>query len=438
MWMNRTPEKHPEIAKEVPIMRNKRIAALLMALVLMLTALPMAGLAEGTDKVKLYYYGWTDEESYMTALINLFNEQNADIEVIPSFVNHDDHNQKVVVMVSGNADNFDLVSVDSLANVINLSNLGGLLPLKERIDASGIDMSAYGPIIKETVYNDEYYGLPYRSSLYSLYYNKDLFDKKGLPYPEKITWDEYLELSRQLTYEENGVQFWGGFIPDWLSCPLAVYQKNSNLLDDDMTALTDWMTILNTAINVDKSHMTFQQQTAESIDWLKFFCTGTTGMLLNGEWTISMFKDYVAQGIDVPNWDVTYLPCYDTNGDVVSAGGLSTFIAVGANTKYPEEAFRFVQFMASEEASVYLASQGVLPAYSSDAVKASFAEAAGVAGASTLLSTTISLEAPNVSGYSALSAAYQEEKQLYITEQESLEEFTQNMIDRREEILSDY
>ena len=129
---------------------------------------------------------------------------------------------------------------------------------------------------------------------------------------------------------------------------------------------------------------------------------------------------------------------YDTNGDVVSAGGLSTFIAVGANTKYPEEAFRFVQFMASEEASVYLASQGVLPAYSSDAVKASFAEAAGVAGASTLLSTTISLEAPNVSGYSALSAANQEEKQLYITEQESLEEFTQNMIDRREEILSDY
>ena len=192
MWMNRTPEQHPEIAKEVPIMRNKRIAALLMALVLMLTALPMAGLAEGTDKVKLYYYGWTDEESYMTALINLFNEQNADIEVIPSFVNHDDHNQKVVVMVSGNADNFDLVSVDSLANVINLSNLGGLLPLKERIDASGIDMSAYGPIIKETVYNDEYYGLPYRSSLYSLYYNKDLFDKKSLPYPEKITWDEYL------------------------------------------------------------------------------------------------------------------------------------------------------------------------------------------------------------------------------------------------------
>ena len=45
MWMNRTPEKHPGKAKEVPMMRNKRIAALVMALVLMLTALPMAGLA---------------------------------------------------------------------------------------------------------------------------------------------------------------------------------------------------------------------------------------------------------------------------------------------------------------------------------------------------------------------------------------------------------
>ena len=105
----------------------------------------------------------------------------------------------------------------------------------------------------------------------------------------------------------------------------------------------------------------------------------------------------------------------DTTGDMVSPGGLSTFIAVGKNTKHPEEAFRFAQFVASEEAAVYLAAQGVLPAYSSDAVKESFAEACGVAGASTLLDTTIALESPNVAGYTEVAAVFQEEKEMYLS-----------------------
>lgn len=418
-------------------MKLSKILALMLT-VAMLIATMAVGMAESSDKTTLYYYGWTDEESYMTALINQFMEANPDIEIVPSFVNHDDHNQRCVVMASGNAKNFDLVSCDNLATMINLATLDGLLPLNDKIEAAGVDLNAYGPIISETLHQDEYYGLPYRKSVYSLYYNKDLFDEKGIAYPGKITWDEYLDLARQLTSEEGGTQIWGGFLADWLSCPIGMYQRNSNLLDDDLSALTEWITMMNTAINVDKSHMGFAQMTAESIDWLKFFCTGTTGMLINGEWTISMMKDYVAQGIDVPNWDVTYLPCYDASGDVVSPGGLSTFISVGKNTEHPDEAFRFVQFMASEEASVYLASQGVLPAYSSDAVKASFAEAAGVPGAETLLSTVITTESPNIAGYSEIQTVYQEEKQLYLTEQETLEEFEANMLDRREEILSSY
>ena len=170
--------------------------------------------------------------------------------------------------------------------------------------------------------------------------------------------------------------------------------------------MTEWVKILNTAINVDKSHMGFAQQKAESIDWLKFFCTGTTGMLINGEWTISMLKDYAAQASRYPTGMLLTCRRLTPTGDIVSPGGLSTFIAVGKNTKHPEEAFRFAQFIASEEAAVYLAGQGVLPAYSSDAVKESFAEACGVAGATTLLDTTIALESPNVAGYTEVAAAF--------------------------------
>lgn len=414
----------------------KRLLSIILTAAILLV--PLSGLAETTEKTKLYYYGWTDEQSYMQMLIDAFMEANPDIEIEASFVNHDDHNQKMVIMASGNAENFDLVSADSQATVMNLMTLGGLMPLTSYIETAGLDMSAYGDIINETLVNGEFYGVPYRSTLYSLYYNKTLFDKAGLPYPEKITWDEYLELAKKLTYVEDGTQYWGGFLADWLGCPLSMYARGANLLTEDTSAVTEWAEIWNQAMNIDKSHMDFAQQNAESIDWLKFFCLGTTATLVNGEWTISMFKDYANQGIDIPDWDVTYLPSFDASGDAVSPGGLSTFITMGKNTKHPEEAFRFIQFMASEEAAVTLAGQGVLPALSSDAVMASFAEAAGVAGAVTLPDTVISLEVPAVEGYSEIQTAYQEELKLYLTGQQTIEEFKSAFEDRRAEILDSY
>lgn len=414
----------------------KRFCALL--LVLSMVLVPMsAGVAE-TEKVTLNYFGWTDEQSYMTSLIEQFNAANPDIEIVPTFVNHDDHNTKCVVMASAASTDMDLVSNDSHATVVNLATLNGLMPLQTYITDAGIDLSVFGPIISEMTYNDDYYGLPYRSTLYSLYYNKELFDKMGIAYPEKITWDEYLELARQMTYVEDGTQYWGGFLAEWLGNPTSAYQRGSNLLDDDLTAVSEWVSLLNTAINVDKSHMGYAQQIAESIDWLKFFCTGTTAMLINGEWTISMLKDYENQGIEVPEWDVTYLPSFDASGDVVSPGGLSTFISVGNFSKHKDEAFRFVEYMAGEDAAVYLASQGVLPSYSSDAVKASFAESAGAAGAATLLDTSIMLETPSVAGYSEVQAMYKEENELYLTGQETLEEYLANFEERRAEILDSY
>ena len=51
----------------------------------------------------------------------------------------------------------------------------------------------------------EIMALPLYSSCVNLYYNKDLFDAKGLSYPsidpsERLTWEEVVALAQQLTY----------------------------------------------------------------------------------------------------------------------------------------------------------------------------------------------------------------------------------------------
>src|SRR5699024_3339772 len=71
------------------------------------------------------------------------------------------------------------------------------------------------------------YALPGELSYHGLAYNKDVFDKFGVDYPEDdMTWDDVISLAREVTGEREGVQYRGldiaedaqmvGMLDDWL------------------------------------------------------------------------------------------------------------------------------------------------------------------------------------------------------------------------------
>jgi multiple sugar transport system substrate-binding protein len=52
--------------------------------------------------------------------------------------------------------------------------------------------------------------IPFSVNLPVIYYNKDIFDKFGVPYPDEAkTWDEILTIAKQLTRTEGGVPYIG-------------------------------------------------------------------------------------------------------------------------------------------------------------------------------------------------------------------------------------
>lgn len=56
----------------------------------------------------------------------------------------------------------------------------------------------------------EIYGLPANNNTAALYYNKDIFDQFGVPYPKDgMTWDDALEVAKKVTRTNNGVQYRG-------------------------------------------------------------------------------------------------------------------------------------------------------------------------------------------------------------------------------------
>jgi multiple sugar transport system substrate-binding protein len=54
------------------------------------------------------------------------------------------------------------------------------------------------------------YALPFSMNYGMTIYNKDIFDKFGIPYPkDMMTWNEMLDLGKKLTKLEQGVQYVG-------------------------------------------------------------------------------------------------------------------------------------------------------------------------------------------------------------------------------------
>ncbi|MFH5182620.1 ABC transporter substrate-binding protein [Paenibacillus sp. TAB 01] len=110
--------------------------------------------------------------------------------------------------------NPDLIYSSSTTHTKMIS-IGVYQDLRELIQKYKFDESRIKPFLynyaKGLAPNGEIWAIPFNSNQHILYYNKDIFDKFGVPYPsdQQMTWEQAIELGRQLTRTENGVNYIG-------------------------------------------------------------------------------------------------------------------------------------------------------------------------------------------------------------------------------------
>ncbi|MFC3769042.1 ABC transporter substrate-binding protein [Paenibacillus sp. GCM10012303] len=91
--------------------------------------------------------------------------------------------------------------------------------LRDLIKRGTIDLSKFEPeavnVVKgygEGIYgkNGEMYGIPFSLNYGLVAYNKDIFDKFGVPYPkDNMTWNQLIDLSQKVTRYDDGTQYIG-------------------------------------------------------------------------------------------------------------------------------------------------------------------------------------------------------------------------------------
>ncbi|MDF2651820.1 MAG: extracellular solute-binding protein family 1 [Paenibacillus sp.] len=116
----------------------------------------------------------------------------------------------------------DLIAAGEIPDLIATTHLymKDMLPLgvagdmNEFVKQYKVDLGKFQPdaiqALKSYGKNGELYGIPYTMNYGLLIYNKDIFEKFGVPYPKDGTkWEEIIDLSKRLTRVDGGVQYRG-------------------------------------------------------------------------------------------------------------------------------------------------------------------------------------------------------------------------------------
>lgn len=165
----------------------KRHISLALALAICLTLVCSVALA---DKVTVnFFHRWPNEpkNSYINGLIEEFEAQNPDIDIVADCVLNDSYKEKIRVLVSTD-DLPDVFFSWSGAFGENLTKSGRVLPVDEIIAAdpewsSQIVEGQWAPFN----YGGKQYGVPWSMDGKAFFYNVDVFTKLGIEVPTTLS-----------------------------------------------------------------------------------------------------------------------------------------------------------------------------------------------------------------------------------------------------------
>ncbi len=388
--------------------------------------------------VRLVYYTWDDEESYMRPMTDSFNAINPNIQVELHVLDSTDFDNIIMDMLQS-GEQVDIIGVRGFSQMTRYQVAGMLEDITADILESDIDITVYGNMYNNIMIDGKYYGMPTRSTCWVLVYNKDIFDKQGVPYPGQITWEEYGELAKRLkTVNDAGETVWGGYIPSW-ALNFAGIQNSNYLYDDDQTYQRESLALLNQFMNIDKSHMgmlEIEENEDKDITYLELFEEGKVGIMPMGEWFVGMIMADEHKGISDVNWDLAPMPIFpDMNPG--TTWGQYQFTGMTSLCKEKDAAFEFLKYVGGEEGARIYAEYGMLSAYSSAEIRKIYQDAVGDKNVGVFFDAFRIQEIPVFDHYEEINHVFTDLGKAYLKGERTLDETMEEFERERTKVMED-
>lgn len=284
-----------------------------------------------------------EQRKALSQLVEEFEKQypNIKVEVLTSTTSF----QKLSIQIAGgNAPDVFYYVTDRLPGLAKRGILLDLTPFMEKVD-----LSQYFPQVVESCKVDgRFYMFPFHFSTDILFYNKDIFDKEGVSYPNSNwTWDDFLTTAQKLTKKENGrTTQYGALQPRPL---LVIRSFGGECFDSALSKCTlnnpQTKKALEFIMDLDRRYGVAPSSSAikdmEMMDGVSMFSTGRVAMFIGRTFMLSEFRKL---GFD---WDIAPVPMGARRYSRLAVGGN----CISATTKHPKEAWEFVKFFSGRQGS---------------------------------------------------------------------------------------
>ncbi len=322
-----------------------------------------AGCSKNSSKKKqiiITYKRWANpsEVESTKELLKLFEKRYPNIKVEFTSEPWGAYWDKIQTQfAAGEAPDVFLIGATYIADFYSKGLLLNLQPYIER-DKKELDLNDFfKPPFELYTFNGNLYALPRDINSIVLFYNKDLFDRFGLPYPDETwTWKDIISAGKKLTVDENKdgiIDYWGflNSLDYEIGWGNFVLQNKGRLLTPDkrrcIANSPPVVEALQFLYDLEHKYRIAPDSAAKESLGEQVFQTGRVAMRFDGSWMIGTYKSTIT-GF---KWDIAVLP----KGKVRACIANGVAHAINAKTKHPEEAWLLVKFLSSKEAQIALA-----------------------------------------------------------------------------------
>lgn len=242
---------------------------------------------------------------------------------------------------------------------------GGVIkPLNEFITNDSFDLTQYVPArVSAFTYQDEQYCLPKGLDAVFVAYNKVIFDKYNVAYPEiGWTWDDMRSAATELrdaikaqdgseypiVMELDGQPSYINFIQQNGGFYLSADGKTTGVGDDKSIAAVEKV------VSLMSEELMAPYTVLSETKGTDLFVSGQAGIVFIGSWKASVLNTSTL-GTD-GNIGLIQMPSMDASNTSV-LGGLG--YAMSASTQHPNEAWELIKFLTNETSLTFEAQNGI-------------------------------------------------------------------------------
>lgn len=311
-----------------------------------------------TVEITFWRHDYELEANALKKLIASFQEKYPNIKVKMELIPNDQYETKIRTALAGGSAP-DIMALDA-PTLASYANQGAIMPLDSYFAKDGNKDDLLKPVLQGLTYNGKIYAAPNNDGTIVMFYNRKMFEAKGIPFPSKKTdeawtWAQVLDAAKKLNDPAKGVYGWNptpwGFAGHE-GAPYSemafLWQAGAEILSPDgktakgyldsaesKRALEFWRSLFNT-------EKVSPKELPQDAFW-----NGKVAIHVDGPFAFEYGKT------NFPNFklgvDYDVAPLWKDKKQIGTTGSWN--MAITAKSKHPDEAWLFINWVTGVEGS---------------------------------------------------------------------------------------